>query len=373
MVEISKSQARQFWLRHQKLLPPQQLVGPNAVAEIFNYLRLIQYDPLNPCGRNIDLVLQARIADYHPDDYRDWAYEQRQAIEGFDKVLCLLPKEDVAFLQFGRAKLSVERQSFMNEYRADLDKVIAYIRDNGPVATDGIMDERKVDKIGWRDGNAWGKVALETLWMRGELVATRNTLQRKKYDLPERVYGDLPVVKPTAEQHILRRLQATGLLPASGGGTGWLGMALGRELGSTIKRMIASGQLVEVQVEGVKARYVIPAERADQLLLTTPRFESRMTFIAPLDNLVWDRQMLRDLFNFDYTWEVYVPLAKRNFGYYVLPLLYGDQLVGRIEPVFSKSKQLDIKGLWWETKPTKAQLQALDQAIERFKTYLNAV
>src|SRR5438552_2825686 len=93
-LKITKSQARRFLLSKQLLLPPQSLSGPKAVEKVFNTLRLIQYDPLNPCGRNPDLVLQARIRDYHPNDYYQWLYEEKKGIELYDKVLCIIPIED---------------------------------------------------------------------------------------------------------------------------------------------------------------------------------------------------------------------------------------------------------------------------------------
>ncbi len=371
-MNVSKEQARRFLLRHQGLLGRKW----GQPREVFEGLRLVQYDPLNPCGRNVDLVLQARVEGYHPDDFREWAYEQQRVVEGFDKVLCLLPVEDYGFLRFGAGQMWSARHEFAEQHAAELDEVVAFVEANGPVMTGGIVDDR-VTEIGWRKENAWGKVALETLWRQGKLAITRDTRQRKQYDLPERVFADLPRLVPTVEEHIERRIGAVGMLPVSGGGTGWLGIGLGRELRSTIKAMVESGRLVEVRVDGVKTVYVVRGGDARGLEGSKESEGGgaddvkEMKFLAPLDNVLWDRRMILELFDFDYKWEVYVPAAKRKFGYYVLPMLYGDRLVGRIEPVLNKEKGLEIKGVWWEEGMSdKRAKRALDKAVEKFRRYL---
>ena len=100
--------------------------------------------------------------------------------------------------------------------------------------------------------------------------------------------------------------------------------------------------------------------------------ELRQEFLAPLDNLLWDRKLIAALFDFDYTWEVYVPKDKRKYGYYVLPLLYGERLVGRIEPVFDKkARQLTVKNIWYEADfvPDTAFKKALDERLFRFSSF----
>jgi len=100
----------------------------------------------------------------------------------------------------------------------------------------------------------------------------------------------------------------------------------------------------------------------------------RMAFIAPLDNLVWDRRLLEELFGFYYRWEVYTHQAKREYGYYVLPVLYGDRFVARFEPVRSKKNgMLTIKNWWWEPGVTFTEdmVTAIKECLEYFSTYLN--
>ncbi len=98
-------------------------------------------------------------------------------------------------------------------------------------------------------------------------------------------------------------------------------------------------------------------------------------FLAPLDNIMWQRKLIADLFDFEYTWEVYKPQHLRQYGYYVLPILYGDRLVGRIDPALQrKSHTLQIKGLWWEedVQPDTAMLKAVHDCLEEFMGFLGA-
>ena len=101
--------------------------------------------------------------------------------------------------------------------------------------------------------------------------------------------------------------------------------------------------------------------------------DPQVAFIAPLDPFIWDRQIARDVFGFDYVWEVYVPEHKRRWGYYVLPILFGDRLVGRIEPRLErKSGTLRILGIWWEQGIGRKRRGAVDEAVERLRVFLGA-
>jgi uncharacterized protein YcaQ len=370
-VTLTRAEARRFLLTVQGLLPGRQLAGEQAIQTVFHQRRLIQFDPLNPCGRNTDLVLQARISDYRRGDYFKWAYEKRQGVDGYDKVLCILPIEDWPYLRFAGAQMSAARLAFVHEHAVDLDRVITTTLEHGPVTSDGIQDDRRSD-IGWYGESAWGKVALETLWRMQRLVVTRRPDGRKVYDLPFRVYGDLlPKDDVTFGAHVLRRVQSVGLLPATGSGTGWLGMGSVKQIKQEIDALVQSASLVRLDVEGVRGSYVARAEDMHFLEAQADATDA-MLFLAPLDNVLWDRDMIEALFGFYYRWEVYVPPSKRKYGYYVLPIVQGDRLVGRIEPVL-RDGLVQIKGLWWEegVDVVRARRQ-LEVAIDHFCLYLTA-
>ena len=145
-------------------------------------------------------------------------------------------------------------------------------------------------------------------------------------------------------------------------------------------RLVEEGRLVPVDVEGLKyTRYVV-AEDEPLLAATadpTPTTGPGAAFLAPLDPIVWDRRMLRELWGFDYLWEVYVPEAKRRWGYYVLPILFGDRFVGRIEPRLDRaSATLRILGVWFEAgfEPIESPgfVPALADAVEAYRAFVGA-
>lgn len=380
-VHISKQQARHFLLGQQLLLAPKSLPATSGVETVFTTLRVVQYDPLNPCGRNTDLVLQARIKGYHPNSYYDWLYTKRKGIECDDKELCIVPIEDYPLLthHYARTLAHPRRKGFLKKHRLKLDALLSRIANDGPLSSLEIDDKTRV--IGdWTENSTFSRAALDILWKAGKLSVAKRVNGKKYYGLPQTIYEQSLSINASpsetiAEAHILRRLLAVGILPKSGSGGGWQGLGSSKDKRTIIEKLIEEKKLVEVIIEGSKYSYVSPASVADQLQAPVqPIANPKMTFIAPLDTLVWDRTMLEDFFNFTYRWEVYTPVTKRKFGYYVLPILYGDKFFGRIEPVLNKDKNLEIKGFWMEPSYVwgKREWQALEIALEEFKDYLKA-
>jgi len=380
-MKITKQAARNFLLNKQLLLPPQNLKGNRGIEKVFYTLRSIQYDPQNPCGRNVDLVLQARVADIHPSDYHIWLYEQRKGVEFYDKELCVLPVEDLPLCRkHYKSSRKGKIDLFLSGHQKELDLLVEKIEKHGPICSSDIRDGRKVDMF-WEPAQ-WGKVALDTLWKIGKLTIASRRNGRKYYDLPSRVYGNTfkwrerKYADGLHQNQILRRIRSVGMLPLSGTGQGWLGMGLGREIAPLLKQMIEERILTEIEINDIKSRYVINS--SDRNILELPKQNKRparkAVFLAPLDNLLWDRKMIKDTFNFEYKWEAYTPKKDRTFGHYVLPILYGDMFVGRIEPFLQKDKTLEIKGFWLE-KNTKLDSElrgALDSCLKNFKKYLMA-
>lgn len=378
-LNISKKTARNFLLLKQRLLPPKSFVGKKGIAEVFNKLRLIQYDPLNICGRNVDLVLQSRIKKIHPNAYYDWLYNEKQGIECYDKELCIIPISDLPLCL--QMTPNVNRQNrfkkFLSEQKKDIEALLIKIDKNGPICSSDIKNSQKVH-VFWQD-DRWGRAALDTLWRLGRLVIAKRENGRKYYDLPKKVYGEKFIKADSktkiSPQHILRRIRAVGMLPKSGTGQAWLGIGTGRDISPIASNMIKNGDLLEIKVEGVNRTFIIDATDKKLIYETEKQdaFPKQVAFLAPLDNLLWDRQMIKEIFDFDYRWEVYFPPSQRKFGYYVLPILYGDHLIGRIEPVL-KDKTLEIKGLWFRPNFLKDNSfeKEFPRSLNEFQQFLNA-
>ncbi|MBI4772138.1 MAG: winged helix DNA-binding domain-containing protein, partial [Chloroflexi bacterium] len=181
--------------------------------------------------------------------------------------------------------------------------------------------------------------------------------------------------------HVLRRIGGLGLAQARAG-EGWLGIlemkAPGRQ--AALERLVDRMELLPVAVEGLAGVFYL--RFADQAALNAAMEAEAgealpvAAFLAPLDNLLWDRNLLRRVFDFDYIWEVYKPAHRRQYGYYVLPVLYGDRFVARLDPAFNrKAGVLTLQNWWWEAgvQPDQTMLAAVRTSLAAFAAYLGAV
>ena len=368
---ISAAAARRFLVLRHLLAPARSLdAGPAGVRQAFAQLGSLQFDPLGVAGRNHDLVLHARVRDYDPAWTTQLLYQSRELFETYNKGLSLLPTSELPYFRqsWDRFMASHQDAAFVR-HGETVSHVLDRIRADGPLSS---LDFDRSASVDWY----WGptsevRVVLEALAEAGIISLARREGNRRYYDLTERLYPPelLAVQPPPREQlqhKLLSRYRAHGLLGEGGQTELWYGIAKARrsagDAPETITRadlragLVEHGELVPVQVEGVRGlRYVLGAE---QPLLERASFEveggtplehASVTFLAPLDPFAWDRNLLRDLFDFDYVWEVYVPEHKRRWGYYVLPLLWGDRLVGRIEPRIDRpTGTIRILGIWWQ-------------------------
>lgn len=371
---VKKEIIRKYLLLKQLLLPPLSLKGLTGIEKVFNTLRSIQFDPQSPCGTNVDLVLQARIEGIHPKDYYSWLYQQKKGIECFDKELCIVPIEDFSLCKKVYSKKSKKSiNNFVQENSLEIEKLILRIKKDGEISSAKITNDRKIESF-W--GNPrWGKAVLDILWKTGKLVISKREKGRKYYDLPERTYGkkyNWIEDNNFNFEKVIRRIQSVGLLPRSGTGQGWLGVGIGKQILPTITRLLEQKTLIEIKIKDIKKTYVM--SKYDLNLLqkaTVIKPKPSIVFLAPLDNLLWDREMIKNIFDFEYKWEVYTPKHQRKFGHYVLPILYGDKFIGRIEPRQVDDK-LEIKGLWLESnfQWDKAVDKSFYGYLEKFQKYL---
>jgi uncharacterized protein YcaQ len=337
---------------------------------VFARLGSLQFDPIDIAGRNHDLVLLARIAAYE----RGWTdrllYEERALFEAYNKGLSLLPSAELPWYRatWDRFREGFGKEAF-REHASLVEELLERIRAGGPLSSIDVEPRAAIDWY-WRPTNQV-RAILEALAQAGILGLARRDGNRRVYDLMERLQPAalLAERRPEREQRLHRlysRFRAHGMLGRSGSGEIWMGTAPGalkpdgpqytrRELHA---QLVEDGCIVPVDVEGIRGeRYIVAAElplleqAAAEVAASRPPNDVApgAAFIAPLDPLAWDRQYLRSLFGFDYIWEVYVPAAKRRWGYYVLPLLYGDRFVGRIEPrIERQTGTLRVLGVWWE-------------------------
>jgi uncharacterized protein YcaQ len=358
---IDRATARRFLVRRHLLAPARALPGdPDSVRIVVERLGSLQFDPLDVTGRNHDLVLAARIDGYQ----RAWTdallYGERWLYETYNKGLSLVPTAELPWyrITWDAHRTSHDAGAFRDH--ADLvAELLARIDRDGPLSPTDLEPRAAIDWY-WRPTNPV-RAILEALAEAGVLGLARREGNRRIYDRVERLFPAalLAVRHPEATQRrhkLLSRYRAHGLLGATGQAEVFLGTGAGGANRRTLREaLVTSGDLVPVEVDGVRGtRYVLGGEldalaAAERSVAAGDPAAQSVAFLAPLDPFVWDRDLLRTLFGFDYVWEVYVPAARRRWGYYVLPLLWGDRLVGRIEPRIDRpTRTLSVLELWWE-------------------------
>lgn len=387
LVRVAADAARRFLVARHLLAPARSLAGgPDAVLEVFRRLGSIQFDPIAVAGRSHDLVLHARVADYDPA-WCDELYERREIFEAFNKGLSLVPAREFAWFRGTHRRAPRE----VLEENADVARrVLERIRAEGPLSSLDFERERgpTTDWFGLPTNAV--RAVLEAYAVTGVLGLARRDGNRRYYDLVERLLpAELldggPTLREQLRHRMLSRYRAHGLLAAGGAGDvfGGLGPAKpdpqrpelpGRS--ELLAELVERGELVPVEVEGVRGkRFVLRAEV--ELLAAPPEPPPSVAFLSPFDALVWDRKLLGSLFGFEYVWELFLPPAKRRWGWYVLPIVFGDRLVGRFEPRIERADgRVQVLDVWWEQgfEPRRADgfVDAMRDALAAYLRFAGA-
>ena len=363
---------------------------PTSISGCFDRHESVQFDPLNPMACNHDLVLFARVRDYRLNGWKTAAYRDREIYDGWDKQACLVPVREWPVRRIYHHWRGREWNDFLAENSALRKAVLSELERSGPMrAGDFELDHRRsmraadvdcddgspLKQSPWRNSGRT-KEMLRALWNRGEVATHHRKNGEHIYDLTERVIPTEHLRTPAlSEREAARRLllfrhRAAGMLRTSGVSPEvWsLGVSAGvrRKL---CGELVAEGLLEELKVDGTRFLAVpeLLSGRSPNLV------DSQVRFLGPLDPLLWDRTAVQRIFGFEYVWEVYKPAAKRRWGYYVLPVMYGNRFIARFDGKVTDGTHLAMKGFWWEdgVQPDDAMLEALSSAFSRFLAFLN--
>jgi hypothetical protein len=386
-VKVSAETARRFLVARHLLAPPRSLEGgPKAALEVFRRFGSVQFDPIDVAGRTHDLMLLARVAGYEPS-WCDQLYERREIFEAYNKGLSFVLASEFPWF---RAPLRARLPPVIDENPEAAERVLERIRAEGPLSSRDFESERgnTTDWFGMPTNTV--RALLEAYTLTGVLGLARRDGNRRYYDLLERLLPAKLLRKsvPLREQlrHKLHsRYRAHGLLGVGGGGDIFGGIGPAKpdsrwpdNPGRTALReeLIENGELVPVDVEGVRGKRFVLREEVG-LLEAPPEPPPSVAFLAPFDPLVWDRGLLGSLFGFDYVWELFHPPAKRRWGWYVLPIVFRDRFVGRIEPRIDRAGgSVQVIGLWWEDgfAPRRAEgfVDAMREALDSYLRFAGA-
>lgn len=380
-MKVTREDARRYLVARHFLSPARSVAGgPDGVLEVLRRLGSIQFDPIAVAGRNHDLVLHARVAGYEPA-WCDELYARREIFEATNKALSFVPTSEFPWFRHAMGR---KGPRFHNAALADnaevAKRVLGRIRNEGPLSLQDFERQPGATKNWFGLPENAVRSVLEGWTVAGEIGLARREGNIRYYDMLERLLPAdvLAVEVPEREQQLhkmLSRHRAHGLLGAGGAGGTFARIANGDVRRALHEELVERGSLVPVEVEGMRGkRFVVAEELA--LLEAPPEPAPSVAFIAPFDSLLWDTKLLESLFDFEFVWEGFFKPEKRRWGYYVLPILFGDRFVGRIEPRIEDGA-VRVLGLWWEDgfDPERAEgfADAMDDALEaygRFATTL---
>jgi uncharacterized protein YcaQ len=370
---LSRDELRAYLVSHLGLARPRRERGAHGVRAMLDALGCVQIDPLDPMGTNADLVALARVDGIARGDV--FAHTlPGHAFEHWAKERCLLPAR--AFAHY-RARATnglgtvVETPWWRTSERAGrlpagvLEAVREEIAARGPIAASALADHGRVqpfDWAGWRGTAKAASMAIEVLWTRCEIVVAGRRGRDKLWAVPARAlprHHDAAAEGHFDRWAIAERVRAAGLLPR-GGGAAWSTTLRGARTSGVVEEMLADRTLEEVAVEGSPRRFLAPCGAIDE---KPAKPDGRMRPLGPLDPLLWDRDLVRTAFGFEYLWEVYKPAEERRWGWYVVPLLHRGRLVGRLEGRVVGTT-LAIERVWRE-RAIDFDEDALDAALER--------
>lgn len=367
---VSAAAARRFLVLRHLLAPPRALPAePASVMRVVARLGSLQFDPLEVAGRNHDLTLLARVDGYRRTWTDDLLYRDRLLYETYNKQLSLVPTAELPWYRHTWDQgHDAHRRGAFDEHAPLVEELLERIRAGGALSSTDVAPRAAIDWY-WRPTNQV-RALLEALAEAGLIAISRREGNRRVYDLTERLFPpDVLAHRVTPEDQLRHRLlsryRGNGLLGATGDYTLWMGMGKAPDRQRVQQGLVEDGALTPIAVEGLRGPRFVLTEELGILDAAEAEVaadgaggagggrpggaEPGVAFLAPLDPLAWDRDLLLRLWGLDYRWEVYVPAAKRRWGYYVLPLLYGDRFVGRIEPrIDRQAGTLRILGLWWE-------------------------
>jgi uncharacterized protein YcaQ len=353
---ISAQQARNVQLAVQGLLnPPRARATRARVLDTIRRMRMLQIDTINVVARSPYFVLFSRLGNYE-NHWLDDLLRRGDIFECWAHEACFAPAEDFAL---HRSDLSLRAhhwahkgsQRILAEHRAELDRLLAHVRDHGAVKASEFETARPGEKgwWGWKNEKRW----LEALFALGKLMIARRENFQRVYDLSERVAARLKKPATNADprhEFIVGGVRALGVTQAR-----WIAdyfrMAK-KQKDEELEPFIESGELVRIDVRGWdRPGYA----HRDNLPLIQRAQRSRLratytTLLSPFDPIVWDRDRASVMFGFDYTIECYTPAPKRKFGYFVLPILRRGALVGRLDAKAHRADGVfEVKAIYLET------------------------
>jgi len=393
---IDLETARRFILGKQGLWPGRRWRGRKGTEQAMRAMEYLQLDPLQIIARSQDIALYGRVLDYTPEMWETVTYQKRLFFD-WGGWLATRPMDE---LPYWRVVMGRERDGLSGDPRIRrmardhaeaIEEMRAILRERDAVSNRDFETATRTKTQSYR-GRKDSALALYYLWRTGEVMTHHREHFERVYALAEKVAPARFIYESSQAETdrflVKKEIGFHGLARLTRGPDGFHGRGEpDRAAKKMLKTMLADGEIIEVQVEGWKqVHYALGSDAKilkDLSARRTPKawtpLETTTTeetvFLAPLDN-VSARGRAKMLFGFDYVWEVYKPAHQRKYGYYTLPVLWGDKLVARFDSKLDRTTNtFIILGLWLEDKALgkdEAFAEALARGFARFVTFLGA-
>ncbi len=383
-LRVSVDAVRRLQLEKQGIGEPPKRATKKRMEDTIERLRCLQIDTINVVERAHYFTLWTRLGQYKKDDLYKLAYDDRSIFEGWGHAMCYMPMDHWRYLIAAnkeRAHSKVINTGWFSRVAPDVvDSVLERIKNEGPLGSADF--EGKKPSGGW-----WGwkpqKRALEALFSSGELMVTRRDGFQRIYDLTERVLpGGVDTSEPTVEER--NRFFASRTLGSLGATKptdvkfyyhSWcvkFKLAT-KEVQALLDGLVDEGVAAKLSVDGLKTPYYCLAEDVPRLAeLERGWGYDGVRFANYFDSLLWHADRLKALFGFERALEVYLKPEQRKYGYYSIPILYGDRLIGRLDPKADrKEKKLLVRGLWYEEgfKPDEEYQDKFEETLDDFARF----
>ncbi len=390
---ISRTVARRLAIVAQGLAGPRPHADTEGIMEVVGRLGCLQLDPINIVARSHLLVLWSRLGSYDQGLLDSLLWQERRLFEYWAHAASIVLTQDhpihqMRMRRYGKGSDSWSQQvsAWMQQNETLRVSILSALHQRGPLRSRDFEDPVQVawQSSGWTGGRTVGRM-LDFLWAQGHILVARRVGAQKWWDLAECCLPPVWISKEPLAEHEVVCAAAQKALRA-------LGVATAREvtehftrhrypgLSEVLSHLEATERILRVRVQEqgkelagtwfVHTEWLPVLERLEQ-----QAWEPRTTLLSPFDNLICDRKRTARLFDFTYQSEIYTPKDKRRFGYYVMPILSGDQLIGRIDPTFDRGrKHLMINAVHAEpaTAITGETGQAIAVAIEELAAFLGA-
>ncbi|MGO4106481.1 winged helix-turn-helix domain-containing protein [Paenibacillus sp. YAF4_2] len=362
MIHTTKQVLRRFLLEKQLLLQPRlnETTSREQVLDVIRQLECVQIDPVAAVRANQHLVLSARVANYEPGLMNE-LLSNHEVFEYFANAACMIPMEHYPIFQPTRTRIREHTLSALEALQPVPEQVMDKLQDEGPLPARAFESEVRVHGY-WENTNAKAKTkatshAINLLTDAAHVRIVGREGNQRLFDLVSRSVPD--ELLKTAEDldmeeaerlMLLKYFRAYRVFEPSDSRFGWLKLSAA-ERREAIKQFIQCGIITEVAVEDLKHPYYVLSSDVERVMAhcdeTADKDSSyleakaeQITFLPPLDNMLWSRKRLEDLFHFEYRWEIYTPADKRKYGYYAMPILAGDRLIGRMDPRLNRKENL---------------------------------